>query len=485
MRFSEPHSPFVSAGNFSRYTTVHEGDVRALKPDGIFIPVLLAGSVICIIGLILASWSISMIVSNKQMQMSDDPCPSDWGDALELGDGSVYCSAEDWSPREEYKIEQIETADNHFRITYDDWTREYRYEFSADKQGLVIVGDIYDDGYVSCRVYFAETLLPEGFGTNDLFIGQYSFNALLPQWCDQYSSNSSDVEYTSDDSHPFLGVRMFEARYDAYDQQLVFEEITNSSKKFSYYPSSEMVETIIEEQIILGVILTFVALYILLRADHRRFVLKFDFEGRRMSMRRSMNSTRFGGWSWKNVNFSSAKLIQEPNAVGLHMKISGEQRLIASFIGESASDYIEPLKALLNISDEGVMDGGRYDGMPTLDMFDVSNWDSDNDARHIYKFYVEGMGSPKHAKTLDELYQGAGIESLADRVDAQKLLNHVIEELDPEFEAPEIIGNETRVVEYESPTETGEIATPPPSVNTPSDSMQLDAFWTQDDSEGN
>ena len=57
MRFSEPHSPFVSAGNYSRYTTVNEGDVGALKPDGIFIPVLLAGSVICIIGLILASWS--------------------------------------------------------------------------------------------------------------------------------------------------------------------------------------------------------------------------------------------------------------------------------------------------------------------------------------------------------------------------------------------------------------------------------------------
>ena len=86
---------------------------------------------------------------------------------------------------------------------------------------------------------------------------------------------------------------------------------------------------------------------------------------------------------------------------------------------------------------------------------------------------------------MDELYQGAGIESLADRVDAQKLLNHVIEELDPEFEAPEIIVNETRVVEYESPTDNSEIANPSPSVSTPSDSMQLDAFWTHNDSEGN
>ena len=128
MRFSEPHSPLVSAGNYSRYTTVHEGDVRALKPDGIFVPLLLGGSVICIIGLVLASWSISTIVSNKQMQMSDDPCPGDWGDALELGDGTVYCSAENWAYLDVYKIEQIDVAENHFRITYDDRTTEYRWE---------------------------------------------------------------------------------------------------------------------------------------------------------------------------------------------------------------------------------------------------------------------------------------------------------------------------------------------------------------------
>ena len=482
MRFSEPHSPFVSAGNYSRYTTVDEGDVRAIKPDGIFIPVLLAGSVICIIGLVLASWSISMIVSNKQMQMSDDPCPREWGDALGLGDGSVYCSAENWAYLDVYKIDQIEVAENHFRITYDDRTTEYRWESIDHKAGLVVIGEIYDDGSMGCNFFFAENELPEGYGTNDLYLGGNS-DTLLPSWC--YTSSNDNIEYSSDEQHPFLGVMMFRPMWDGFASELVFDITTNKTMEQGYYPSSEMVETAIEEQIILGVILTFVALYILLRADHRRFVLKFDFEGRRMSMRRSMSSTRFGGWSWKNVNFSSATLIQEPNAVALRMKISGEQRLIASFNGESAGDYIEPLKALFNISDENVVDADRFEGMPTLDMFDVSSWDSDNDARHIYNFYIENTGPAKHAKTLDELYQGAGIESISDRVDAQKLLNHVIEELDPEFEAPETIVNETRVVEYESPTDTGEIATPSPSVSTPSDSMQLDAFWTQDDSEGN
>ena len=484
MRFSEPHSPFVSAGNYSRYTTVHEGDVRALKPDGIFIPVLLAGSVICIIGLVLASWSISTIVSNKQMQMSDDPCPREWGDAIELGDGSVYCSAENLGPGDDYKIEKIEVADNHFRIIYDDRATEYRWESVDHKTGLVVVGEIYDDDYLSCHFYFVENELPEDFGTNDLYLGENSYT-LLPSWCDRYTSNPDNIDYSSDEAHPFLGVKMYSPMWSGYDSELVYEVTTNETMERGYYPSSEMVETAIEEQIIFGVILTFVALYALLRADRRRFVLKFDFEGRRMSMRRSMNSTRFGGWSWKNVNFLSATLIQEPNFLSLRMKIAGEERLIASFIGESAGEYIEPLKALLNIPDENIMDADRYNGIPTLDMFDVSNWDSDNDARHIYEYYLAKIGSASHAKTLDELYQGAGIESLADRVDAQKLLNQVIEELDPEFEAPEIIVNETRVVEYESPTETGEIATPPPSVSTPSDSMQLDAFWTQDDSEGN
>ena len=482
MRFSEPHSPFVSAGKHSRYTTAQEGNIRALKPDGIFIPVLLAGSVICIMGLVLASWSISMIVSNKQMQMSDDPCPRDWGDELELGDGSVYCSAENVSPSDEYTIKQIETADNHFRITYDDWTAEYRWESIDHKAGLVIIGEIYDDGSMGCNFFFAENELPEGYGTNDLYLGGNS-DTLLPSWC--YTSSNDDIEYSSDEQHPFLGVMMLRPMWDGFDSELVFDITTNKTMEQGYYPSSEMVETAIEEQIILGVILTFVALYILLKADQRRFVLKFDFEGRRMSLRRSMNATRFGGWSWKNVNFSSATLIQEPNAVGLHMKIGREQRLIASFTGDSASEYIEPLKALLNISDEDVTDVAKYAGIPTLDMFDINNWDSDNDARHIYDFYLADIGSAKNAKTLDELYQGAGIESLTDRVEAQKLLNHVIEELDPDFEAPEIIVNETRVVAYENPSEEDESGPPPQSLNTSPDSVQLDAFWTSNDSEDN
>ena len=96
-------------------------------------------------------------------------------------------------------------------------------------------------------------------------------------------------------------------------------------------------------------------------------------------------------------------------------------------------------------------------------MFDVSNWDSDKDAKHIYEFYLEELGSTNDAKTLEELYQGAGIQSLSDQVDAQKLLNHVIEVLDPEFEAPEIIVNETRVVEYTSPPQETETDSTPES----------------------
>ena len=44
-------------------------------------------------------------------------------------------------------------------------------------------------------------------------------------------------------------------------------------------------------------------------------------------------------------------------------------------------------------------------------MFDVSNWDSDEDAKHIYEFYLEELGSTNDAKTIEELFQGAGIQS--------------------------------------------------------------------------
>ena len=204
-----------------------------------------------------------------------------------------------------------------------------------------------------------------------------------------------------------------------------------------------------------------------------------------MSLRRSMTSTRWGGWSWMNVNYSSASLIRERNSVSLMMKIKGEKRLIAQFYGEQADEYVEPLKALLEIPGRRVTYAHLYEGLPTLDMFDVSNWDSDEDAKHIYEFYLEELGSTNNHKTIEELYQGAGIQSLSDQVDAQKLLNHVIELLDPEFEAPEIIVNQTRVVEYTSPPQETETDSAPESTSEPPNSVQLDAFWSQDDLDGN
>ena len=484
MRFTEPETPFIGAGPSSRYVTVQEGEVRAIKPDGIHLPSLLIGSVIFIIGLVVATWSITTIVTNKQLQLSDDPCPGHWGDTHLLGDGSIYCSAENWSYGEDDNIEQIETAENHFRITYDDWTTEYRWESIDHKAGLVVIGEMYDDGYMSCHFFFAENELPEEYGTNDLYLGDNSYT-LLPSWCDRYTSGTDDIKYSSDEPHPFLGVMMYSPMWSGHDLDLVFEMTTNQTMERGYYPSSDMVENAIEEEIIIATLLLFVALYIFLRCDHRRFVLKFDIQGKHMSLRRSMTSTRWGGWSWQNVNYSSASLIRERNSVSLMMKIKGETRLITQFYGEQADEYVEPLRDLFDIPERRVRHANAYEGLPTLDMFNVSNWDSDEDAKHIYEFYLEKLGSTNDAKTLEELYQGAGIQSLSGQVDAQKLLNHVIEILGPGFKAPEIVVNQTRVVEYESPIEDGEISTPPPSVSTPSDSMQLDAFWTQNDPEDN
>ena len=179
------------------------------------------------------------------------------------------------------------------------------------------------------------------------------------------------------------------------------------------------------------------------------------------------------------MNYSSAELEKHQNSVRLIMKVNGKKHLIAEFNGKQAIHYVEPLKKLLNIPDTRVKKARTYENLPSLDMFDVSNWDSDEDAKHIYEFYIEELGSTDHAKTLDELYEGARITSLSDPVDAQKLLNHVIELLDPEFEVPEVFVHQTRIVEYQSSTNEEE------SVDESPDSVQLDAFWTSSDSEGN
>jgi len=247
----------------------------------------------------------------------------------------------------------------------------------------------------------------------------------------------------------------------------------------------DFVQYVIEEEIIIGIILLFVSFIIMLKIDQRRFILKFDVEGKRMSLRRSMTSTRWGGWSWQYVNYSSASLIHERDSVSLLMKIKGEKRLIARFSGEQAHEYIAPLKDLLDIPERRITHANSYEGLPTLEMFDVLSWDSDRDAEPIYEFYLQELGSTEGAKTLVELYEGAGIASLSDYHDAQKLLNHVIELLDPEFEAPDIIVNETRVVQYTVPSQEEGLKDLSQSTSEAPNPVQLDAFWTQDDSDGN
>ena len=95
----------------------------------------------------------------------------------------------------------------------------------------------------------------------------------------------------------------------------------------------DFVEYVIEEEIIIGIIMLFVSFLIMLKIDQRRFILKFDVEGRRMSLRRSMTSTRWGGWSWDNVNYSSVELEKYQTSVRLVMKINGKKHLIAEFNG--------------------------------------------------------------------------------------------------------------------------------------------------------
>ena len=478
MRITEPGTPYITAGDSSKYLAVNDGSVRAIKSEGVYIPALLTGSIVGIIALSILSFSISTIVINKRLQMSEDPCPGDWGDIVELGDGAMYCTAENWNYYEGETIKEIETAENRFKITYKDRTSEYRWELLDHKPGLVVIGEALDDGYVSCRFYFAESELPDNFGTNDLLLGEYSYN-LEPSWCNNDSMGSEEVSYSSDGPHPFLGVKMYNPMYVGYNDELLFEVTTNTSVEYGSYMAFEVVEYVIEEEIIIGMIMLFVSFLIMLKIDQRRFVLKFDVEGGRMSLRRSMTSTRWGGWSWTNVNYSSAELEKHQSSVRLMMKINGKKHLIADFNGKQASHYVEPLKKLLNIPDTRVRQAGMCDNLPSLDMFDVSNWDSDEDAKHIYEFYIEELGSTDHAKTLDELYEGARLTSLSDPADAQKLLNHVIELLDPGFGAPEFLVHQTRIVEYQSSTNEEE------SLDESPDSVQLDAFWTSGDSEGN
>ena len=289
----------------------------------------------------------------------------------------------------------------------------------------------------------------------------------------------------SDEIHPFLNEKLYVPIYDEYSEELSIVQTTNTSSERNSYLSSDFVEVIILEEIILGVILFVVSTVILLKADHRRPILKFDVQNNRLLMRRSLTSTRWGGWSWNNVDYTTSRLVKERYSVSLFIRISGDDRFIARFGGDDGGiSYLEPLKSLLEIEDNRVATSQSYHGYPTLELFDVMSWDSDNDGLLIYEWYLDQLDDRGAAVTRDEFYQGAGIASLSNYNDAQRLLNHAIELIESYDEVTTLVSNETQVVEYIHKTKVEEIeSSSEEQTNQKPD--QLGAFWTQSDSEGN
>ena len=482
MRFTEPHTPFIDTSDHSTYVAVEENDVRALKADGIYIPSLLAGSAIGLIGLILFSVSMVMMVTNISMQSSEEPCPGVYGeDTLEFGDGEIYCKADDWGFNYNEQIKSIETADDHYKLTFDSYEEVYRWESLRSDTSLVVIGVVVDDWY-QCEIYITERSLPLNFTSNDLYARSYH---QYPFWCSYESYDSQEIEYVNDEIHPFLNEKLYVPIYDEYSEELSIVQTTNTSSERNSYLSSDFVEVIILEEIILGVILFVVSTVILLKADHRRPILKFDVQNNRLLMRRSLTSTRWGGWSWNNVDYTTSRLVKERYSVSLFIRISGDDRFIARFGGDDGGiSYIEPLKSLLEIEDNRVATSHSHHGYPTLELFDVMSWDSDNDGLLIYEWYLDQLDDRGAAVTRDEFYQGAGIASLSNYSDAQRLLNHAIELIESYDEGATLVPSETQVVEYIHKTKIEEIeSSSEEQTNQKLD--QLGAFWTQSDSEGN
>ena len=178
-------------------------------------------------------------------------------------------------------------------------------------------------------------------------------------------------------------------------------------------------------------------------------------------------------------------MVKERYSISLFIRISGDDRFIARFGGDDAGvRYLEPLKSLLEIEDKRVATSHSYHGYPTLEIFDVLSWDYDNDGLLIYEWYLDQLDDRGTAVTRDEFYQGAGIDSLSNYSDAQRLLNHAIELIESDDEGATLISSETQVVEYTRKTKIEEIeSSSEEQTNQKPD--QLGAFWTQSDSEGN
>ena len=421
--------------------------------------------------------SVSIIQNHTETSSvidGEETCRSDQIE-VKIGDNPLYCK---WigfpDSNELFKLEVSE--DQHIReetrFEDDVWVETYRWE---DVDESIVYGFI-EEGTYFCVRFIPEFSLEEDWKVEDLY-GSFSY----PEWCDTEVTDEENRTY-EEGAHPYDDVWMYHAsdigdmanflhmhkvEENAWSYQ-EFESRASVAADLAYDAWHEQTEYPLE-LVCCSLPIGFVFLF---AADQRRSVFVIDRSSQRITRKRA-GSLPSLLTTWSDVDFNSVQLLRsvriqkhssgngeeghvshwttQHHGVNVMLTMEGHTQTLFFFEDDNDltvhEEVLKDLMGAMGVDSDSLniveLDRGTWD-RPTLHYFtEVRSWDSDGDAEHILEWYYRQQSVDvlfDRGKSVDELYkrpiyEGAGLTTVANREDAERLLAYVIALRDKEREA--------------------------------------------------
>ena len=466
IRFRAPGTPLLWLNSPEDLQLEKEGETLHLKNKSTSIGNALFHLPFFLVGLSIFVGTIILGTYWAYLGATTDSVCDHYEDEVELRSGEIYCESNDsWGMST--SIKSVEVAEQHFKYTiaYDQdepVIEEFRW---SENNGILAIGLVgyYEEEdltYYSCNLYKKESSLSENWTFQELVVSDYWYS--MPSWCREDTASTENVNYAPAEGPLFDGEDLyfvFDANYG--DINIETYTITSLDHRHMHVPySGDAIGPIIAS--IFGLFFGFVFLN---AGDGRKMNLQLNPSAQTISVRKTFGGTRLSGWTWKNIDFNSLKMVRYEKTAH-HQSGGGEDGPIRRWktyhkgIEVSFFDGKKPVDVLFlehgnnfqlfdstlqNICDSlGVkvpeIQERIRPSMPSKDNyssvklqdFDVSSWDSKNDAMLLVGWH-NNISSRDTDLTVEEVMDAAEIQTFDSKQDAQKFLDYLVSLLDEEM----------------------------------------------------
>ena len=468
IRFRPPSTPLLWFNGDENLSLEKDGEVVHLKDTSgsigmalFHLPFFLVGFAVITGALLFSAYGAFASVLN------DSVCDPVFEREVQLDlSETIYCESKDSGGGMRDSIQSVEVADQHFKyaINYDQdepVIEEFRW---SEDNGILAIGrvDYYEEEdltYYSCTLYKKESTLGQNWTIQELIVRDYWY--AMPSWCEGGTSSSENLTYASAEGPLFD----YEYLYDLHEGDygaLSMMRYTPNSLEYRYVQVPYTVGAIeIILPAIFGVIFGSIFLSV---GDARKMNIRLNPSAQTICVRKTFRGTRLSGWTWKNIDFNSIKMVRYEKTVhhqsgggedgpirrwktyhkGVEVLFAnGKKSLDVMFLehGNNFNIFDSTLKLLCESLGVNMPDihekitpptppGDNYSSVRLQD-FDVMEWDSEDEALLLLEWY-QGISSKGAILTVMDAMDAAEIQALDSREDAQKLLDYFVSLLDEE-----------------------------------------------------